>query len=291
VMDVAREHIAERERAGRSSEHRLAERVRTLLMDAGPPGLHAHSPGAIDLELGYELEGEHVGVIARGAGAREALREAAQRLDRRLLCVAWGEGPTQPVWAWLGGQLGLRMGDLGATLSAVTDRPGRAGEDAGAEGSSVSFAVGEPAQGLAGWRLTHQQAQAALVVALRRPRGFTRYADVALLASALKDEMLARALIETYVEPLEDARGGGRALRETLRAYIAAGRNVSSTAAALGIVRNTVVSRVRTIEERLGRPLHPCPAELEVALALDELGVPVMADIFSSRVKLSGDRK
>jgi DNA-binding PucR family transcriptional regulator len=139
----------------------------------------------------------------------------------------------------------------------------------------VILALGEPARGIEGWRLTHRQAQAALVVALRRGgrerMTLTRYADVALLASALKDEALARALIDIYLSPLEDSRNSGPMLRETLRAYLAAERSVSSTAAALGVVRKTVESRLRTAEEKIGRTLHPCPAELEVALLLDEL--------------------
>jgi DNA-binding PucR family transcriptional regulator len=60
-------------------------------------------------------------------------------------------------------------------------------------------------------------------------------------------------------------------LYETLREYIAAEYNVSSAAAALGVVRGTVVNRLQTIEERLGRTLHPCSAELQIALLLDEL--------------------
>lgn len=121
--------------------------------------------------------------------------------------------------------------------------------------------------------MTHWQARAAHVVALRRSQRLTRYADVALLAAALKDEMLAGTLIDVYISPLDDrAGGGGRVLRETLRAYLAAECNVASAAVALGVARNTVVNRMRTIEARLGRPLHPCPGELEVALALDELG-------------------
>jgi DNA-binding PucR family transcriptional regulator len=145
----------------------------------------------------------------------------------------------------------------------------------------VMFALGEPARGIEGWRQTHRQAQAALVVALRRSGiqsptqektvTVTRYADVALLATALKDELLARALIDTYIAPLEDPRGGDPVLCETLRAYLAAERSVSSTAAALGVVRKTVENRLRAIEEKLGRSLHPCPVELEVALRLDEL--------------------
>jgi DNA-binding PucR family transcriptional regulator len=137
----------------------------------------------------------------------------------------------------------------------------------------VVLALGEPAWGIEGWRSTHRQAQAALAVALRRSGsgGVTRYADVALLAAALNDEALARALVGIYIAPLEDSRGGGPVLCETLRVYFASERNVSSAAAALGVARKTVDTRLRTIEKRLGRTLHPCPAELEVALALDEL--------------------
>jgi hypothetical protein len=38
-------------------------------------------------------------------------------------------------------------------------------------------------------------------------------------------------------------------------------------------VRKTVESRLRTVEERLGRTLHPCSAELELVLLLEELVV------------------
>lgn len=57
-------------------------------------------------------------------------------------------------------------------------------------------------------------------------------------------------------------------LRETLKAYLATGLNVSSTAAALGVNRRTVTRRLRSVEESLGRPLETCVADLEVALRL-----------------------
>jgi PucR C-terminal helix-turn-helix domain/GGDEF-like domain len=258
VIGVTREHGGELQRAGRSREQRLFERVRMLLAGERVDGV----------ELGYELDAEHLGVIARGRGSREILRGVAEGLDRRLLSVTGGEGT---VWAWLGSQRVLQMGDLERVLSAQTTRLGDGGGATGRLFVDVSFAVGEPARGLEGWRLTHRQAQAALLVALRRPRRLTRYRDVALLAAALGDETLARSLIDMYLSPLEDSRGGGAVLRQTLRAYLAAERNTSSAAAALGVVRKTVESRLRTIEEKLGRSLHPCPAELEVALRLDAL--------------------
>ncbi len=269
VVGVAREHGRELNRAGNSRERHLSERVRTLLNERWD-GVGDTALSALGVELGYDLEGQHLGVIARGAGARQALRDVAASLDRRLLSVACGEGT---VWAWLGGPCDLRVADCEHVFSMREGRLATTGGE-GFEAVGVCFAVGEPAWGLEGWRLTHRQAQAALVVALHRPRGFTRYADVVLLAAALTDGALARALIDIYISPLEDSRSGGVVLCETLRAYLLAERNVSSAAAALGVARKTVESRLRTIEERLGRTLHPCPAELEVALRLQELDAP-----------------
>jgi hypothetical protein len=274
---IALAHDDEREEIESSREGRLAQLVRALLA-----GKRVDVEGR---ELGYPIEAEHVGLIARGPGAREAMRGLAGGVDRRLLCVASGEGT---VWAWLGGKQPLRMDDLQRTVATLpgmwhdSDREGPA--NASVNGANVigraerptspgvTLTVGEPARGLEGFRLTHRQAQAALTVSLRRPRALMRYSEMALLAAALKDQILARTLVDTYLAPLEDARGSGPVLRETLRAYLAAERSVSSAAAILGVVRKTVTSRLRTVEERLGRPLRPCPAELEVALALDEMG-------------------
>jgi hypothetical protein len=257
VIGVTREHVAELQRAGRSREQRVLERVRMLLagepLDVGAADVGVAQSG-VDGDLDYRLEVEHLGVIARGEGALDALRALAVRLDRRLLAVAPGGGL---VWAWLGGQGPLEMSDLEGVVAGLD--------------VEVCLAVGEPARGIEGWRVTHRQAQEALLVSVRRPRAWTRYADVALLAAALKDEVLARALTEAYIAPLVDARGGGEVLLHSLRAYLAAGRSVSSTAAALGVSRKTVESRVDTIKQKLGRTLQHCPAELEVALLLDEL--------------------
>ena len=99
-----------------------------------------------------------------------------------------------------------------------------------------------------------------------------RYADVALLASMLRDELLATTLRQRYLVPLTEERDGGEVLRETLQAYFAAGRNVSSAAAVLGVNRKTIASRLSTIEASIGRPLGSCAAEFEAVLRMDELG-------------------
>jgi PucR C-terminal helix-turn-helix domain/GGDEF-like domain len=245
---ITREYGDELDRAVRSPERRRRELVRKLL-----DGTSGERTG-----LGYELDAFHLGLIATGPGGGRVLRELAGKLDRRLLCV---EQHPHSVWAWIGGAEPAGMDDvrrLGDTALTTA-------------GLSVILAVGEPAWGLDGWRLTHQQAQAAVVVALRRPQPLTRYGEVALLATALKDELLGRGLIDIYLTPLDAQRDKGTVLRRTLRAYLAAGRNASSAAAALGIARNTLIGRLRTVEESLDRPLAECLPELEVALRLEEI--------------------
>lgn len=242
---VSEEHA--REAAGQPdcAEERRAECVQRLL--EGEP-LDA-------TELNYDLEAHHLGAIASGMEAREALRNLAKTLDCRLMTIPRGEGT---VWAWLSGRSKLDLEDFQRLIS--TGWPPR-----------VSLAIGEPAKGLGGWRLTHRQAAAALSIALRRPGSFVRYADIALLASILRDDLLATSLRQLYLAPLDQERDGGQPARETLRAYFAADRNVSSAAAALGVSRRTVSNRLRAIDDRLARPLNTCATEIEIALRLDEL--------------------
>ena len=64
----------------------------------------------------------------------------------------------------------------------------------------------------------------------------------------------------------------GAVLRATLRAYFVAQRNVSSTASALGVSRKTVNSRLRTVEQGLGRTLDSCALELELGVTLTSRG-------------------
>ncbi len=240
VVEVTEEHGRHERRRGDPAERRRAERVEALLAGEQP------DTG----ELAYDFNANHLGTIAKGPGAPQALRELARALGRDLLLVPREDGEA---WAWLGAKEGGGLEEIG-----------RASLPAG-----VTLALGEPTTGLAGWRLTHRQARAALPIALRESRGVVRYAEVALLCSALGDELLRRSLTVLFLDPLRE-----ETLRETLRAYLAAGRNGASAAAALGVSRQTVHSRLRIAEERLGRPLERCGIEVELALRLAELGSP-----------------
>ena len=202
----------------------------------------------------YDFEGHHLGLVVAGDGADTILYELATALDRRCLLVCPDD---RTAWAWLGGRRCLDSAELVEGLEARLPTDG-------------SVALGESATGLDGWRLTHRQATAALSVALRGER-LVRYAEVALLAAVLQDDLLSTSLRRLYLDPLGGQPDGGEMAKETLRAYFAADRNASSAAAALGVNRNTIAKRLRAIESVLGRRLSSCGPELEASLRLAEL--------------------
>jgi hypothetical protein len=245
VSTMAEEYQRELQGRYSSPEARLAARVRALLsgelMDAA--------------EIDYEFDAWHLGALAIGGCAGEGFRELARRLDRRLLMVRVDE---DTMWAWFGGRRPLQAEELDKQLAAVWP-------------AETGLALGEPAQGIAGWRLTHRQALAVLPIARRTGSGRAQYADAALLASLLQDDLLIGSLQERYLAPLATERDGGVTLRKTLRAFFSSDRNVSSAAALLGVNRRTVASRLRAVEEKIGRSLNASGAEIEAALRLHDL--------------------
>lgn len=202
-------------------------------------------------EIEYDFDAQHLALMVKGEGAEEAMRALAERLDRRLLIVQREE---EAKWAaWLGGRRPLAAVEALGALRELDPK-------------GVCVTLGEPAEALAGWRFSHLQAKAALAIAERRREPILRYADVAVLASILRDDLAADSLRRIYLEPLARSRDNGEVARQTLRAWFAAERNISSTAAALGVDRRTVRNRLGTIEGLLGRPLRGSLADLEIAL-------------------------
>jgi hypothetical protein len=246
VVAMSDEYANEIERRTRTVAGRRMELVRMLLA-----GQFVESR-----DLHYDTDAWHIGAIAQGPDAVTVIRTLAESLDRRLLLVQPASGT---VWGWLGGQRKVLARD--AERHAPDPWP-----------AGLCLALGEPERGLAGFRLTHRQARAALPIAVRPLPRMIRYVNVALLASAIGNDVLANSLQRLYLDPLAYERDGGTALRLTLRAYFESGQNASSTAAALGTSRQTVNNRLRTVEDRVGRSLDACGAELDLALRLQALG-------------------
>jgi hypothetical protein len=233
----------EERRRRRTAEQRRVELVERLL--AGEP-LDAS-------ELGYGLEGHHLGMVASGSGRGQALASIAHSFGANLLALPQEE----LTWAWLGTREPLDPGEVCRAATACLE--------------NGPLAVGEPGRAASGWRLTHRQARAALPLARNAPGSCVRYADVALLATVLQDDLIATSLRQLYLEPLKAERDGGEALRATLRAYFAAERNLSSAAALLGVDRRTVSSRLRVTEAHIGRSIDVSLSDLRMALYLDQL--------------------
>ena len=178
---VSAEHAREGMKRPGSAAERRRECVKSLL--AGE--LVDHS------ELEYDIDAHHLGLMAKGEGALEGMRELALRLDRRLLAVRREE---EPVWAcWLGGRDQL---EVEAALRALREiRP-----------DGILITVGEPGESLPGWRLSHRQAKAALPIAERGGGIPVRYSEVALLASILRDDLAIASIRRLYLAPL--GKGG-----------------------------------------------------------------------------------
>lgn len=244
---IEREYNQEFERIAHSPEQRHAEVVQKLL-SAEP------TDPAVVAELGYDIHSSwHVGLIVTGAEAGELIRTLEEHYARKLLAVPANGN----VSAWLSTESTPKLADIKRLLSVARAGP--------------ALAVGEPGRGIDGWRLTHQQAQDALRVALLRPERFSRYEDDALLSAVLLNDTLARSLEHKYLRPLSSQRDGGTTLRHTLRVYIAVECNATSAAQELRVGRRAVKDRVCTAERLIGCCLRECLAEMHAALCFDDL--------------------
>lgn len=247
LATVADEYGREGQCGHLSPEARLVEQVRRLL--AGE---------LVDQScLDYDFDSHHLGIVVGSSEARQSIRLLAVKTDSRPLFVTATQAET---WAWLGSKQPLNPDAVGPLATRICS-------------PSVPIGLGEPAQGLSGWRLTHRQAQAALSVARNSSGAFARYADVAMVVGAAEDPLLTASLQQLYLSPLQEGRDCGEVLRATLRAYFAADRNSKSAASVLGVSRQTVANRLSRVEAQIGQPLSTCADAVDAALRMEELGL------------------
>jgi hypothetical protein len=214
-------------------------------------------------DLDYDLDAEHIGVIAWGEGAAKALATIADSLGYQRWIVSNDDGT---VWAWLNTTRGCIVTDIKKAIES--DRY-----------AQVFAAIGEPAAKITGFRDTHGLAQGAYLVAQLSRRRITRYADVGREARALQDPLHAKWLVRTYVTPVIQHREGATLLK-TLEKFYEAARTVDKASKVLKIGRHTVERHLDKVSEIIGRELRTCHSDMELALSL--------AWLYNSRTKAPG---
>jgi PucR C-terminal helix-turn-helix domain/GGDEF-like domain len=243
---VTAEYTAERDRFMRSREQRRTQLVRDILDGEDP------DPAVAMRELDYDLRLHHFAVVVSGADVEGVVRTLGRTLEapHRLIVSLAGE----TAWAWLG-----RTREF--AIPERVEVP-----------DGVALSVGDPAAGTEGFRRSHREAREAHRIALRGggDARVVRYDQVALESLVADDEGRIRDFVSRELRGIDGDDARSHRLRETLRAYFACAQNASAAAAMLGVHEHTVTYRLRTIEERLGRPVTARRAELETALRLLE---------------------
>jgi hypothetical protein len=204
-------------------------------------------------ELGYDLAGHHVAVVADSPPALEAL---ARRTERQRLLVAAPGGGT---WGWLGGRSRMSDSELDDVVAWQRSR----------EDGLVAF--GEPAAGIAGFAASHRQALEARSIAAATGQQAVRFADLRLLAAVLRDGELAKGFVERELGELDQPGERMDELRATLRAYLENSQSISAAAALRQRDRKTVVRQLRSAERLVHHRVSEGSDELLMALRIAEI--------------------
>jgi hypothetical protein len=218
--------------------------------------------------LGYRLSQYHLGVIVMGARG-ESAEDERSHLEGAVTALAEHLGirgnplfeprDAHTGWAWLPlGEHNLVEHVKFASIAASWDLP-------------VTMAVGSPQEGIAGFVRTHSQANQVRAVAqasrVPDPR-IICIADVGAVALMCSDLGAGRAWVADVLGPLATDDPAAEQLRTTLREFLRTGGSYAATATAMHMHRNSVVYRIRKIEDQLGRSVRDGRLELENALEL-----------------------
>lgn len=238
------------------------------------------APAHFERETGYRLSAHHLGMIIWSVDAAPAPDEL-RLLTSVVSKVAAGAGCSgaplvtavdrATAWAWLPFRVRPTDVDM-AQICRLVEQTRNCRATLGLSGS-----------GVAGFRRTHAQAQAArrLAVASGEATPVMGFGDegVAITAMLAGDLDSARAWISEVLGRLAQDNEGAGVLRETLRVFYLTGESYTDTAEIMRLHRNTVKYRVsRALELRDG-PTGSHRVDLAVALnACHFLGSAVLAD-------------
>jgi PucR C-terminal helix-turn-helix domain/GGDEF-like domain len=255
---VAAYHV-ERDRWVRSAAAIRAETVRDILDG------RLENERAASSRLGYELRRHHVGLIlvgepengaARGGGLeREAVEVAAILGCADPLLVSTGAAT---LWAWCG----AFQDPSGDALARVERHRPNAG---------VRMAIGRPAFGVEGFRITHVEAgQASRFWHLGATGATASYRSLELVSLLASDLQRARRFVCRELGPLAEQADAATKLRSTLLGFLSHGGSHVRSARELHMHENTVYNHVRRAEELLGCAVADRQIELQAALTLAE---------------------
>ena len=135
--------------------------------------------------------------------------------------------------------------------------------------AAVRLAVGEPAEGPEGFRVTIREALRAHAVALMAgpvAPHVIRFAEVAPVALLAEDIGAARGWVSRALGPLAADDDQTARLRETLHVFLSTGGSYQETAERLSLHKNTVFYRVRKAQEVRGRKVGDDRFVVELAL-------------------------
>ena len=203
-------------------------------------------------ELGYDLGSHHVALVA---DAPPVLGAVARSTKRQLLRV---QAPDGGIWGWLGGRTRISDEELDALIASQ-------------DSSDARVAFGEPAEGIAGFAVSHHQALEARAVAVATNEHAVRFGDFRLLIAVLRDADLAKEFIEHELGDLDRPGERMRELRETLRAYLEHSQSVSATAALRRRDRKTIERQLRSAEQLIHHRVSERSDELLIALRVAEI--------------------
>ncbi|WP_183338106.1 helix-turn-helix domain-containing protein [Conexibacter arvalis] len=243
-----------------ASAHR-AEIVRSVLDDRDGADVDAASR-----TLGFELRRplvpavlwstEQGGSVADVLAGLEALATAIAR-DLGAHRALTAPAGSSTLWTWIGLERPLPMEEV----AEIVGRRCR---------ERQYVALGTVDGGLPGFRNGHQEAVHAHHVANTGIPGAKvfRYDELELVSLVAEEHGRMRRFVARTLGGLAEDDPAAARLRETLTVYFAHGANARSAAERLNVHKNTVLYRIRSAEDLLGRSIDERRLELELALKI-----------------------
>ena len=219
--------------------------------------------------LSYRLRQRHLGVVLWSSDTTTStggLRQL-ERLLQQLTRAAGVTGqplfyPTDRSTAW--GWIPLGRSTEEVELNALEEVLEKADD-------GLRAALGTPAAGGSGFRITHVEAVRAQQVALAaraEALRLTSFTDPGVRAAAMLASDLdgARRMVGKALGALATDNEGALRLRDTLMVFLEEKGSYTATAERIHLHKNTVKYRVDKAVEERGRPLDEERLELELAL-------------------------